>query len=522
MTTSRRDATVNSEGAAAGTRGRDASVPGAEAGGESSAVASALALRIAVVLGLGLAVTQTYRAATQSITHDEALTYLRYLSQPWETVFSSYSANHHLLFTYVSKLSVDVFGPSELSLRLPSLLAFLLFALSVGALTRRMAPSRPLFLASFAFLLLNPLLLDFLCAGRGYGMALGFFAWALALGQGALSRAVPVSARGRLAIGAALALCVSSNLAFAPAALGVGVALLLIDNTSAPGGGMRRLGLTLRAWVLTGLLPGLAITGALVALPLRFAQRAHFFYGAPTLSASVRGLVEASLDHGGVVTPDGADPSAFVAAIADVLCPLLLLLIIASALQSWRRRGPGLPLFFAVSLAVSLLAVVALHVLADAAYPRGRTGLYLIPLFALAALEALRPARSLARGALLALLLAASAVFVAGFELSYFRSWRYDAGAKQVAAQILETPGPRGEGGVRVALLDWRYQPALSFYRQLAPPGAMAELSREWELGDFSYDVYVVHPKFPPELVRQYLTPVFEHPLSGVVLATGR
>jgi 4-amino-4-deoxy-L-arabinose transferase-like glycosyltransferase len=79
---------------------------------------------LAAVLLLGfLFATNVYRAATQSIVHDEALTYQFYLSRPSSFLFTFYDANHHFLSTLLMKLSTSLFGYSELSMRLTSLAA---------------------------------------------------------------------------------------------------------------------------------------------------------------------------------------------------------------------------------------------------------------------------------------------------------------------------------------------------------------------------------------------------------------
>ena len=54
-----------------------------------------------------------YRAVTQSIVHDEALTYGIYINAPFSQIFQFFDANHHFLNTLLMKLSVAIFGISE-------------------------------------------------------------------------------------------------------------------------------------------------------------------------------------------------------------------------------------------------------------------------------------------------------------------------------------------------------------------------------------------------------------------------
>ena len=65
------------------------------------------------LLGLIFAVN-VYRAATQSITHDEALTYELFVAAPWTVVFNAYDPNHHVLHTILSKVTVGLLGVSAI------------------------------------------------------------------------------------------------------------------------------------------------------------------------------------------------------------------------------------------------------------------------------------------------------------------------------------------------------------------------------------------------------------------------
>ncbi len=79
-----------------------------------------------------------YRAAHQSLVIDEALTFSRYVKGPWSSIWSEdYDANNHILYSFLAKMSVPVFGLSEFTLRLPSLLAgFFLFSVYSGCFNR--------------------------------------------------------------------------------------------------------------------------------------------------------------------------------------------------------------------------------------------------------------------------------------------------------------------------------------------------------------------------------------------------
>src|SRR5580700_3452795 len=108
-----------------------------------------------------------YRAITQSIVHDEALTYQLYLAGPAARIFDFFDANHHFLNTLLMKLSVSLFGVSEWSMRLPALAGAALYFAAVYRICIRQFQSALASLCGAALLTLNPLLLDFMVAARG-------------------------------------------------------------------------------------------------------------------------------------------------------------------------------------------------------------------------------------------------------------------------------------------------------------------------------------------------------------------
>ena len=140
-----------------------------------------------------------FRAATLSVTHDEAVTYEWFVALGPQRIYSSheFDANNHVLYSLLAWVSVRLFGLSALALRLPSVLAGLLLLVSAVRLFRLLSGSRGLALVGLAVVALNPLVLDFQVAARGYGLGLALSLWAWnALGRDLL--APPASARTRL------------------------------------------------------------------------------------------------------------------------------------------------------------------------------------------------------------------------------------------------------------------------------------------------------------------------------------
>ena len=104
----------------------------------------------AIVLLAGLFAANIYRAATQSLTIDEAFTYHLYLAKNLRAILTEYDANNHVLYTLLAKLSVGLFGTSEFAIRLPSVLGGLVYFYAVFRVCWFYFADRWLFVAGVA------------------------------------------------------------------------------------------------------------------------------------------------------------------------------------------------------------------------------------------------------------------------------------------------------------------------------------------------------------------------------------
>ena len=108
-----------------------------------------------------LFVVSIYRAATQSISHDEAVIFEWLLSGPWSQVLNGVHGNHHVVTDLLSKLMISLFGTSEFALRVPALAGALLYFYSVFQISAFLFGEGFFFLLSVARLSLNPFVLDY-------------------------------------------------------------------------------------------------------------------------------------------------------------------------------------------------------------------------------------------------------------------------------------------------------------------------------------------------------------------------
>ena len=94
----------------------------------------------AIAIALARFVFCCYRAIHQAMVIDEAYCFERFLSGPWSRIYSQYDASNHVLYSILARLSIQILGLSEFSLRLPSLLAGFFLTLGIFHVLRSTAP----------------------------------------------------------------------------------------------------------------------------------------------------------------------------------------------------------------------------------------------------------------------------------------------------------------------------------------------------------------------------------------------
>jgi len=529
----------------------------------------------AAVLLTALFFSNIYRAATQSITHDEGVVYEWLLSGTWSQVLEFEHGNHHVLSDLFCKLSISLFGLSELSYRIPALLGGLLYFYSVFGISALLFGEGLLFLLAVAFLSLNPFVLDYLSCARGYALALGFFSYGL--WQSARYLAEPVDARNparprRLLnkAGIALGLSIGSNVIMifpAGALIASLFAILFADalihkpepeapapvkdgnrakksrrhrsrhsDSGQPAGRSPRAASWAQA-LLHFLLPAIAIGGFISILPKRLIELEVGYMGPPSLLAILEGLVRHSLLH----SPTGSTgltawipAESAIRAVTNYLVPLMLAGLVVVGVRiaaDWiRHRDFGalavidrFLLLLALMLPVAIALIAASRYVFQQPYPELRTVMYWVPLLGLASLTLLR---RLSRGSrlfervatvLVALALALMvAQFGTQFNTRYIAEWSYCAAGKDmmqiVRADHASKPGTR----VRVGA-TWQLEPVINFYRVAWGLDWMDPVYRDSP--DSYYDYYLVAYDDVSLVERLGLKALLRDRLSGTVLA---
>jgi len=492
---------------------------------------------LCVLLGIAIPACvfaiNVYRAAHQSITADEAFTYDWYIVNPWNWIFIVYSTNNHVLHTLLCRLSVTLLGTSELAMRLPSLLGGLLYLVFVYKLCRYLFRNQWIFLLAVAALTLNPFIMDYLSAARGYGMGLGFFIAALYLALRFFGDEADATPGRRISFATVLlGLASAANLIFLfPAAALAGMLTVLRAADPNAGGWWQRL-----RWIAARVWLPLALTaGLFLAIPLAHEVSGSLNkYGKDSLRDTTLSLVQRSLFHQYNVYRGDVIPgivTRWTGVLTDWIVPAsmaLLLIALAPPCFRWLKvRDPhrlgNLDRAYLVIggvLALSLGLLVAAHYLIGMLYPLDRTALYLAALLTLAWMLLIEKALALPRlnrtlgmlaGAPVA---AAILLFVRGFTTSYYYEWSYDAGTKRIFHLLEKQNGFSSSRRMKLGV-DWKLDMSLNFYRHMYRADWMAKVERDPPAEAGGFDYYVLLPEDEKTTRKLGLRVIYLDPISG-------
>ena len=367
-----------------------------------------------------------YRACSLCFTHDEALSFKIILGDR----FLAGTANNHLLNTFLMSVCYKFLGNSEISLRLPNILGFMLYAFACFELLKN--KSFIILFSGICLLLLNPYLIDFFSLARGYGLALGFFMMSVLY----LLRATSSRIAGRFYRYGSIALLFStaacfSNLVYLNANLVIlfllFVSFLRLDKKSAD-----------NSW-WTGiagsvLFINLCCTGGLIIELMKLKATNELYYGGSTgfITDTVAGLVTRSL-----YSESNLSAVRVISIILVVLYVIMCLYVLVN--RSYNQIMIVL-LFLSLMIGGPMLQFYFM----DALLPLGRTALLYIPLMGLCITFFIsglltvhsRMIRYAAYTGCFLLIFINTCNFVNNMNKDSCYEWRYDACTKNIMNKI--------------------------------------------------------------------------------------
>lgn len=132
-----------------------------------------------IAIGIILFLYVFTKSYVSAFTHDESFSYLNYCKESFMEIisFSNWYTNNHVLNSLFMKYSEQLFGSSEIALRLPNLLLLIVYMVYSYLLFKN--TKSLLTVAMFSLMCTNCLLMDLFGLARGYGMSCGFMLMSL-------------------------------------------------------------------------------------------------------------------------------------------------------------------------------------------------------------------------------------------------------------------------------------------------------------------------------------------------------
>jgi uncharacterized membrane protein len=513
---------------------------------------SSLVWRVAaVLLLLFVFCLSVYRAAVQPVTHDEGLIYEWYLDGGVYHLLM-FDPSNHVLFTFLAKFFVKLFGISELSLRAASLTGAVVFLTAAYFLCRRLFSEGILFFLSLALLCLNPQMLDFMVVARGYMLGIACLALAMCMMARMTDRGSfdPQDKKWRVESSIAsvfLALSVVSNLTYVVPATALALsfsAVSLRAHISFP----QFRGEAFRDFLRYFVAPGIA-AGIFLLWPFMIQLRpGQFNRSLPHASDALKDSFESSFLYkwtgdiyafslGAIPPAPGSWQEKAIDFGMYVFLPLLFLFVLLGLIlvsrfpnEARKNRIAWSQVFGGAAIASVALTVI-LHVFARVNYPFARLSLYLVPLFTISVMLVgqelnLRFPRYHLK--VLGFFLAAAVLFDYALSLNtkYIRYNAYDSISRDLFLAISTDARSHGLTGIRVGG-TWWYEPEVNFYRrrynaEWMKPYDVKDRSYFWEspnaLAPEAYNYYVFTSANDPGLLGPQVRTVFRDANIGVTV----
>lgn len=438
----------------------------------------------AMIALLAYSSTRAYR---MSFTHDEALSFFIINGDD----YLPKTANHHILNSFLMKICASAFGNSEFSLRIPNILAHLLWMISCVLILRRLG-SVTAIAAGFLMLNLNPFVLDFFSLARGYGLSLAFLAANLyCLIRWAEDRSRIARWLGYF-WGAAAVLSNFTMLNYYLAFIAADILILAYRDGkfewSFPGPA---------SVIENGLIAAFNIGLLKYSLPIIFRLRrgGELYYGGKEFwSGALETLIKDSLyfqDYGNMT----------IAWIAAISLSGLYLGIVLSAYRLKKIKQFNALTIIVLLLILTLLAPIAQHLIFGTLYPKSRTALLYFPLAVLTVIfscnELMTWLKSFGRYCILSLMLifgiAMTLHFANTANLTHTHTWLYDANTKDMVLKLSDEYRKHQDKTVNIGI-TLIFRPAINYYRMIYGFDWLESADRDG-VGSKKYRYYYCYPE---------------------------
>jgi hypothetical protein len=444
------------------------------------------------------------KASIVPFTHDECQSY---------TIFAEHSsqgntANNHWLNTWSAYPLYLLFGESELAMRLPNLLVFILYLFYCFKFTQRFQNIEVQWLC-IVLLTAFPFMLDFFGMMRGYGMSLGF-------GLGALFYFTEwVNDVGNrknfewtLYLSLLAVLANFTTLIFHVASVSI-MGFFLLQEFK-----LKLFTAHFKRLLLRPLLVNIVVLSAAIYWVLFLKSRNQLYYGSDIglFKGSFQSLVMAFF-----YKSEMAEGQSYMHWVMLFCSVIFIALLIGLWFKKANKSLYGLSLFSILLCAVP----IALHYSLDFKYPLDRGVLiFYVPLVMLLpyGLQYIankgKVVNVVAKAVTTVVIVAWLFNFARGANLTYFCMWKYDADVEHAVKQM-----KGGVDSVSIAC-DWKLEPSVNFYRKKLEVRARKPTKTE-NIENESFSFYYVFSDTTSRLSNQKIVLLQSYPISGTELYKG-
>jgi hypothetical protein len=456
---------------------------------------------VILIISLALITFVSYKAAVTSFTHDESLSFTRYVPLPIIDIltYNPPFTNNHILNTIGMKITSGIFGVSEFSLRFPNiigLLIYLFFAYRIVNLDIIRKKYAALLL--FIILIANPYLIDFFGLARGYGLSVGFMVmtvfYLMRFTDGRVQKDILL-----FNIGALLAMMANFALVNYYISALIAFNLILFFDKKYQNQGESFLSCFLRSNKLN--LVFLLINSLLLYAPFKkiiqgnmidFGGKEGFVQN--TILSLVR---KSSYDE----WPAQSVEIFLVASIILISTGLFIYLFINFKKATTIIKGFDKLFIVKTILVLVALSTIVQNIFFQRDYLIERFALFLIPLFLLTLVLILK--YWINRSVIMAPVYTSAVIVVflcynvvANLNDRYYIDWKYERDTKQTVHELTDYYQANLEGQTDIKLgMNWLFEPTINFYRELYDLNWLVPADREgWKPDDdfhylFQWDV---------------------------------
>lgn len=473
-----------------------------------------------LLIGLLLFLYVAVRAYLLSFTYDECGTYLFIRVNAYKDLFST--ANNHLLNSFFVWILSNIFGNSEIVLRAPNVLAYVLFLIYSYKLLKTLS-NKWFALIGFLLLNLNPFMLDFFSLSRGYGLALGFMMVSLYYAFG-YTHTYPENIRKQRSYSVLFAsLAVLSNLILLNYLLSVLILFFLNDIVQRK---------SIKEWFRINVSSGIICSILLLILfPVVkiLVEKKQLYHGGKEgfWNDTVGSILTSSFYFQSY--PDWI--RTWLEGFILLICGIGFFLFVYHLII---RKQVHLADRLFLVLALSVLIPVLQFLLFKTLLPVGRTGLFYIPMFILLFVciidhSSARLKRKWVNGVLTVFIGSTATLFSFHFlktaNLHYTYTWNYDADTRNAVEDLKKIyEGNGNEIGIGI---DWRIEPSITYYRiknqyawllpdPLNTPWYNDETNKSLNNKPHNAFLLFPHESYPYLTQRSELKLVRDYPVSGL------